>query len=315
MTSSEPAPALRLVDAPAAFTNQPIDERGDGVGAGRRDRLLRHRAHRAVGLWYRQRDDAGLALDLGRPCGQRDVIGLAAVDGSGHRLRKGDVHAGLDRRHGPEIRGQVEQRGSLPEQQLLDALVEHHVGAPEAVDGLLGVTDDEQLARHHAHAVEIADGGVRAGEQQKYLGLQRIGVLKLIDEKMAEALLQVFAHVAVLHQHVARERQQVHEVQDAGLLFELLVGFNDRRQLLAKARREICLGQDDELGDRGSSRVARGDDSRAVERRSVQHSAPGVLEISLVVALEAGQLGLQTVVVARCQLLTGGELLSQTCTP
>ena len=47
------------------------------------------------------------------------------------------------------------------------------VGATKPVDRLLRVADDEQLARHVA------------GEEQQDLGLDRIGILKLVDEDRA----------------------------------------------------------------------------------------------------------------------------------
>ena len=73
-------------------------------------------------------------------------------------------------------------RASRDEQLAADVVVDLDVGATEAVDRLLRVADDEQLARHGPHGTPVPLGGIVRGQQQQELGLERIGVLELVDE-------------------------------------------------------------------------------------------------------------------------------------
>ena len=74
---------------------------------------------------------------------------------------------------------------------------QREVGAPEAVDRLLGIADREE------------GPGPPAGDFQEQLGLQRIGVLELVDEDPRVAALKTFAHVAVVPHEVARDEEEV----------------------------------------------------------------------------------------------------------
>ena len=71
------------------------------------------------------------------------------------------------------------------DQASLHLLVERDVGAAEAVDRLLRIADQEELAGRRPHAPPVALGGIVGGEEEQQLGLQRIGVLELVDEEVA----------------------------------------------------------------------------------------------------------------------------------
>ena len=56
------------------------------------------------------------------------------------------------------------------------------IGAPEAIDRLLGVADQEECARPNAEPSPVVLGIDRlAAKTPEYLGLQGIGVLELVD--------------------------------------------------------------------------------------------------------------------------------------
>ena len=83
--------------------------------------------------------------------------------------------------------------------RLADAAIDADVGAAEPVDRLLRVADDEQGTRPHRDVERI--GGRRGprlvgGESQQQLRLQRIGVLELVDQQVAEPPLELGAHLA-----------------------------------------------------------------------------------------------------------------------
>ena len=87
------------------------------------------------------------------------------------------------------------------------------VGAPETVDGLLGIADDEQLAGLETHGAPVVGGGAPLGQQEDDLRLQRVGVLELVDQQIVESRLKGGAHVAPPQQQVAGLAEQVGEVE------------------------------------------------------------------------------------------------------
>ena len=60
---------------------------------------------------------------------------------------------------------------------------------------------------------QLRDGGVGAREQQQDLGLERVGVLELVDEDVREAALKLGAHLGAVADEVARAQQEVEEVE------------------------------------------------------------------------------------------------------
>ncbi len=67
--------------------------------------------------------------------------------------------------------------------------VEHHVRAAKAIDRLLRIAHEEQLAGSRAGGEPVGDVRVVGGEQEDEFGLHRIGVLKLVDENVRIAAL------------------------------------------------------------------------------------------------------------------------------
>ena len=65
----------------------------------------------------------------------------------------------------------------------------------------------------------VALGRIVGGEQQQDLGLQRIGVLELVDEQMREPRLKRSRTARVLAEQIARAQQQIDEIERAGGAF------------------------------------------------------------------------------------------------
>ena len=63
------------------------------------------------------------------------------------------------------------QLGAAFEQAALHLLVERDVGAAEAINRLLGVADDKQLAGQRARTMPVGFGGIVGREQQQDLRL------------------------------------------------------------------------------------------------------------------------------------------------
>ena len=91
------------------------------------------------------------------------------------------------------------------------------VRAPEPVDRLLRVADDEQAAVRHVYLVPIGGVGLRAaGDPGGQLDLDRIGVLELVEQQPAIPPLQRRAHsraVDRVAKQVAGEHEKVVELQ------------------------------------------------------------------------------------------------------
>ena len=101
-----------------------------------------------------------------------------------------------------------------------------HGGRPEAVDRLRVVADTR-----HAAAV--------GAQERDDLGLQRVGVLELVDEHVVEALAHAGTGLRVC-EHAVPEQQQVVVVQY--LLRLLLVGVEREEGLEVVSRRPCTTG-------------------------------------------------------------------------
>ena len=125
---------------------------------------------------------------------------------------------------------------------LLETQQVAEVGAPEAVDGLVGV------AHHHDVAVLLGQG---ADE----FPLGDVGVLELVDEDVGEAGPPLRRHVGMAAEEVDRRGQQVVEVEGRGVRQALLVLGEDLGDLLVERRErpfehllrpdEVVLGRRD----------------------------------------------------------------------
>src|SRR4030095_9228008 len=88
---------------------------------------------------------------------------------------------------------------------------------------------------------------VAGGEKKQQLSLERIGVLKLVDEEMRPACLEAAAHGGVVAHQVARAQQEVGEVETPRACLRALVVLDQRPQVVAQQRREVGAGAADEV--------------------------------------------------------------------
>ncbi len=151
-----------------------------------------------------------------RPRGlERAVLGLrsrARADELGEHV----VDPAEDARRRPEVAG--EKTGRAGRELLFGREERGDVGAPEPVDRLLGITDEEEPARLDAHLRPrtVGIGGIVGPEQRGELDLDRVGVLELVDQDAVVALPEPGAGgrtvLRIAQQH-AGEDQQVVEVE------------------------------------------------------------------------------------------------------
>ena len=184
--------------------------------------------------------------------------------------------------HAAEARGQVHAAARPPlSSRARHVAVDRDVGAAEAVDRLLRIADDEEAAGDGRDRAPVGCGGIVGGEQQQDLGLQRVGVLELVDEDVREALLEAAPHGSSLRDEVARLEQQVEEVERAGARLQLLVAVDGAHQLLLQRRGEVGVGVHPELIEVRAQRVERVDDAAPRDALPVAGAAavPGLAEV------------------------------------
>ena len=90
--------------------------------------------------------------------------------------------------------------------------------------------------------VPVADRGVVRRKQHEDLGLQRIGILKLVHEQPLEAILKAAAHTVVVCHQVPRLEQQVEEIERTGFGLFRLIAAGARAQFPAQQSGEIGVG-------------------------------------------------------------------------
>ena len=132
--------------------------------------------------------DRGIAGPVAR---ERDVVGLQRQLVAGHHRRKRGVHERLDLGHAAKARRQVQERG---------APVLERAGRPRdrwrrrrGGTGRSTASDRRRGRAGRADGARLAPvglAGIVGSEQQEDLGLQRIGVLELVDEDAREAALK-----------------------------------------------------------------------------------------------------------------------------
>ncbi len=98
-----------------------------------------------------------------------------------------------DRRHRAEVLAQGHDLSALSGDEFGDLVVHGDVGSPEPVDGLLGVAHQEELAGQKLDVAPALGDRLALGKQEGDLGLQRVGVLELVDQQIAVAALKVTA--------------------------------------------------------------------------------------------------------------------------
>ncbi len=108
-----------------------------------------------------------------------------------HQRRERRVHELLNVGNAAEALAQLDARRAALDEHLAHAPVDVHVRAPEPIDRLLRIADDEELAGDGNDLLPARLGRIIGGEQQQQLGLQWIGVLELVDEEPPEATLEM----------------------------------------------------------------------------------------------------------------------------
>ncbi len=298
-----------LGDLPPAVVDEPVDEGADRVGQRELDRDVGDLAPFAVRARHREGDDRGLVGDRRPVLLERDVARLRAGGVAGHGRLERRVDGALDGGRAAIAPGQVEQRGAPRDEPLLDGFVERHVGATEAVDGLLGVADQEELAGHGGCPRPCVLRGILGREQEEDLGLERVGVLELVDEDALEAALEVLPRAAVGLDEIAGAEEQVEEIELAGARLPLLVRGHHGAQIVVEAGGEVRVAPREGGVEPDAHGVTqrRGLGAQPRAARGATAQAPGPLAR----AGERGELGLEAVVIARAHQLAPGHLFGE----
>ena len=126
---------------------------------------------------------------------------------------------------------------------VLHLLVESHIGAPESIDRLLRIADQKELAADGSDSTPVCLARVIGGKQQEYFRLERIGVLELVHEEMAEAPLQLAANNGIVPDQIARLDEKIEEVEPSRLDLQGLVGRNRRPQGVMEKWSEIGVAR------------------------------------------------------------------------
>ena len=218
-----------------------------------------------------------------------------------HQRREGMVDEALDRRDGAEARGERDVRHAVPRELRRHLPVDADVGPAKAVDRLLRVADDEELAGGGNHPAPVALGRVPSRQQQQDLGLERIGVLELVDEDARVALLRGGAHCIVAADQVSRPEQEVDEVKAPRFGLRPVVT-RDRpsellSELLLEQRREIGIRHLPEALEHGDDALVLLEDVRAGEAFPVLRAEPLARAPELAVRGQLDELRLDEVVV------------------
>ena len=205
-----------------------------------------------------------------------DVGRLEGECVAGHDRLKRVVHARLDLRYRAKARIQVHEPGAQRCEPIADLPIDAHVGPSKTVDRLLGIADEEQRARPRPGASPIRLGVVVSGEQQQNLGLQRIRVLKLVDEDPLEARLESLTDDRVVAHEIARTEEQIEEVERACPRLQLVVPIDRAAKVALQERGEIGVRVHPELIESGLERDTRLQHAVAGHAIRVRSAAAGL---------------------------------------
>ena len=153
--------------------------------------------------------------------------------------------------------------------------------------------------------------GIVGGEEgREDLTLERVGVLELVDEEPAKSLLQFPAHRRVGREQVARQDEQIEEIELARLLLRLLVGLDDAAQLAAKRGGELGVGAvEAALEALGFVAARRSRTSWREDALGLVEPLAGALPAPEPLPLELAERRLERVVVARLTALFAAIVL------
>ena len=152
------------------------------------------------------------------------------------------VDEGEDRGAGAEIGGDRQEAvGILGAKGVARLHVGADIGAAEAIDRLLGIADQEERARPDPEPGPVVIAIDRlAAQPPEDFGLQRIGVLELIDEDMREALSQRAPDIVMVAQQIARGEDQIVEVELGARALVVAIALQDRTRLLDQRRQNLA---------------------------------------------------------------------------
>ena len=328
-------PRLPLGDGPAALADEPCDERPHRIRERCLDRPTRGTPPGAVGARDRQRHDRRLLRVVrtvrrqrhvaGQPGGaagrrapdrraRRAVFPAGAADRRAahhptvvpvrggvprraHQRREGMVDEALDGGDGAEARGERDMRHFVPRELHGHLAVDPDVGAAEAVDRLLRIADDEELPRRGDDRAPVALGRILRRQQEQNLGLERIGVLELVDEDPRVSPLRRGTDVVVAADQVSRPQQEVDEVEAPRLRLRLPVAFDRRPELLPEQRGEIGVRHRPEALEHGDDSLVLLENVRAGKILPVHRAEPLARSGEAAVRGQLDQLRLDEVVV------------------
>ena len=175
---------------------------------------------------------------------------------SGHFRFKRGIHKLLNIGNGAEAAREADESDTALLQRIANLPVEHQVGPAELVDRLLGIADQEQFPGLRPDLLPIRFGRIVAAQQQQDLDLQRIGVLKFVDEQMAEALLQIAANFHLAAEQIADITEQVDKIQLSQAMLAFAIVFEKFRHFLAKHGCQRSVGPDSKLFDPANEFIA-----------------------------------------------------------
>ena len=81
----------------------------------------------------------------------------------------------------------------------VDVAIDADIGPPETINRLFWIADDEELAGDRMNRTPVGNGGIVCRQEHENFGLQRIGVLKLVNEDALESPLETASHIFVCH--------------------------------------------------------------------------------------------------------------------
>ncbi len=193
----------------------------------------------------------------------------------------------------------MKQRGPALLDPAADLAIDRDVGAAEAIDRLLGIADDEETAGLRLRLPPVGLARIVGGEQQQDLGLQRIGVLELVDEDALEAALEALAHAPVVAHQVACDEQQIEKIERAVLRLHLAIALQRARELLLQERREVGVGGHAELVE-PAAQVGDGAQHLVARHALTERRAAPMLDVrEHAIARQVDEPGFPAVVVGR----------------
>src|SRR5689334_6104459 len=228
---------------------------------------------------------------------------LTSVRISIHHRCERCVDESLDVAHRTEALTEFDALGARRAQLTAHAPVDINISTPEAIDRLFRIADDEQLAALGHDVLPPRFVGIRGGQQQQQLRLQRIGVLEFVHEDASKAFLEVAPDVPIVPYKIARAHQQIEKIERALPLLQRLVSVDARQQLALEKRRQLGIRSNLEFSKREGERISRLEHLRARDALSVRRPAPLPTPLEIPIAVKLDKTPLQAIEVVRSNTL------------